>query len=306
MLSKASNLSAALSNPTMNVLMLATFASSALLLFVFLISFSFDLVLYYMGYSIIVETLFSDKLFSPFTVHIVFLGLTTIVTLIGGFCFAPQNKNCGVKERIGIAIFYTLLSVAVYHLVFVIVATFVDFLTVITSLLIIFTLFFLLMLSFASVIQQFHNVNGFSGFLFLVAVMDSIIMSLYGILLTSLSLLVTQDTSVYNGKCFVIVLVVSIMAVSFCLSIFVLIAREGYRLRCDRQGNRKTGQRVGRGARGTGDGETGDLLSEREDRAALVPRRSLVVVPRELEILMQMAPALVMEAWGQMKKQRQD
>ena len=297
-LSKASNFNAALSNPILNVLMLAVFASSVLLLFVFLISFVFDSVLYYMGYSIIDDALFSDKLFSPFTVHIVFLGLTTTVALIGGFCFAPKNANFGMKERIGMAMFYTLLSVAVYHSVFVIVTLFVDFLTVITSLLIFLTMFLLLVLSFASVIQQFRNENGFSGFLFLVAAMHSIIMSLYGILLTSLSLLVTQDTSVYNGQCFAIVLVVSIMAVSFCLSIFVLIARKGYKSRhsMSRQGNRKTGQRVGTSDHGAGG----------EDRAALVPRRNLVVVPREVEILVKIAPTVVMEAWGQMKKQRQD
>ena len=300
MLTRPSNLNRTLHHPILNVLMLAAFASSVLLLLLYLFSFAFNSALFYMGTSLIDNILFSDKLFSPYTVNMVFLVLTMLVSFVGGACFVPKGTTFALRERIGLASLYTLLSVAIYHLLFVIVAMFVDFVTVLTSLVVLATMFLLLLLSFASVIQQFRNVKGFSGFLFLVAVLDAIIMSLYGILLTSVSLLITQDTCAYDKQSFTIVMVVSVMAISFCFSIFVLIARKGYKLKRNHQNNTSSSRQSKSCANTERDIENGVVCGD-ESKTALVPKRSLMM-PREVEMILMMAPKLI-EAWRQSEKQ---
>ena len=243
-----------LKRPTVNTLLQGLFATSVMLLYLFIASIVTDAVVFYTyknretneAMNIIFDNEKSwDKVLSPYTIHLVFLGLTIIVSFMLGLTECKEVGLSALKDRIGLAHACSLLSVLVYHSVFVLMAMFIDFTTVVTSLTVFSTVSILLVLSFSSVIQQFRNARGFNCFLFLVAIMDAVIMSLYGIFLSTFSALVKEkDKSESSAQWFCVVLMSSLMAISFCLYIFVLLVRKGFGTRrtCDREAtNRRNG-----------------------------------------------------------------
>ena len=173
----------------------------------------------------LIDSLYPNKIFSPFTLHILFYGLTAIMALLGGSSLtrrtSPKSKMT-IFHRIGCGCVCVMLSTSLYHSIFVVLAMVNDPIAMLSKLVILITLFVVFLFGSLSLRQQ-HQKSRSKGFLMLIFVLESIILLIYYVMLQTVYPLVSEVGAISSNSWFGIVVFLSILATSFTCSIAYLI-----------------------------------------------------------------------------------
>ena len=204
------------------------FIISALLFPTFL-SYWIIVTVYYYTDDKIAQYLFYDQLLAPYSLHLIFYGLTGLVSFLGGFFFSKcqsGNAKMSCGQRVGFGLLSMSLSACVYHSFFVTLA-FLQDVTMVTSCLVIFvTIIVLLFLGICSIVHQFGK-TCLNGSTTLVVTLMIIIFTLYIISIKSFRVLVLEEDSyVATPTWLLMVCLLSVLALSFATSVFVLVLKQ--------------------------------------------------------------------------------
>ena len=205
--------------------------TSLLLLLTLVIYWIADAYIYY-AEDVSAKILFPNKFLSPFTMNLIFYFLTGLTSFLGGMIFPKcstsniTGRKLSVCDRLGCSLLSVVLSAGIYHSFFIILALYQDVVTVTAYLVVFGSLLGLLFLGNASVINQFAR-NGFKGFFPLVVVLELIIIVLYMVSVKSFRNLILGEAYVATSAWLLIVVTLSVLALSFSISVFVLTLRRG-------------------------------------------------------------------------------
>ena len=174
----------------------------------------------------LIDSLYPDKIFSPFTLHILFYGLTAIMSFLGGSTLTrrttPKSKMT-IFHRIGCGCVCVMLSTSLYHTIFVVLAMVNDPIAMLSKLVILITLFVVFLFGSLSLHQQYHKSKS-KGFLLLIFVLETIILLLYYVMLQTVYLLVPEISS--SRSCLFVTVFLSVLTASFSCSIAYLITNK--------------------------------------------------------------------------------
>ena len=205
--------------------------TSLLLLLTLVIYWTADAYIYY-AEDVSAKILFPNKFLSPFTMNLIFYLLTALTSFLGGIIF-PKCSTSNITghklspcDRLGCSLLSVVLSAGIYHSFFIILALYLDVVTVTAYLVVFGSLLGLLFLGNVSVINQFTR-NGFKGFFVLVVVLELIIIVLYMVSVKAFRNLILGDSYVATTAWLLIVATLSVLALSFSISVFVLTLRRG-------------------------------------------------------------------------------
>ena len=250
-----------------------------------------DIYIYY-AEDVSSKILFPNDFLSPFTINLIFYLLTGLTSFSGGVffpkCSSPSasGQKLSLCDRLGFGLLSAVFSAGIYHSFFIILALYHDVVTVTAYLVVFGSLLTLLFLGNVSVINQYTR-NGFRGFFILIVVLELIILVLYTISVKTFRNLILGNSYMATFAWLLMVITLSVLALSFSISVFVLILRQG------------TSERSHIGRYDEQEVEMGAKESQQ-----LVARRNFATESPEVQLAMMLQA--VVGAWKKSKKKDQN